>query len=246
MPVREPEGRRAYPTTHWSQIYLASQTEPQAGMLALDRLLRSYEPPLRQHLPAKFHAPEDQARDWFQGFVEQKILCKRLLEKAREERGRFCTFVLNALDNYVLDEIAKASSGTRRPPAGWVGLDEASETAPTVEGGPPPNPDDVAWAQRVWEQAMARTQAFYEQQGRLNAWAVFCGTWLVPRSERPSSAELAKQHGFASGRQGDGAIETVKRYFGKQLRAVTAEYVEDESQIEEEVRELIAILGGSG
>jgi len=59
MQHTESEGAREYPTTHWSLIYLASQADQEAGLRALDRLLRAYERPLLVHLQFKFRVSED-------------------------------------------------------------------------------------------------------------------------------------------------------------------------------------------
>lgn len=246
MQSTESEGARECPTTHWSLIYLASQADREAGLKALDGLLRTYERPLLVHLRAKFRVPEDQARDWFQGFAEKKVLGNRLLEKADEAKGKFRTFVLNALDNFVADEFDRQNSLKRKPPGGVVTLEEAPEADAVAAAEQPAHSTDYEWAWTVVDRAKERGRAFYETQGTPRTWAAFCEGALAWRAERPSNVELAQRHGFESAKQVEGAITTAQRQFGKQLRAVVAEYVQDESQIEDEIHDLIAILAGSG
>jgi len=246
MKDTESEGAREYPTTHWSVIYLASQAAQEAGHRALGRLLQTYERPLLVHLRAKFRVTEDQARDWFQGFVERKVLVNRLLEKADEAKGKFRTFVLNALDNFVGDEFDRQNTLKRQPTRGVVALDEAPEADAVAATEPPAYSTDYEWAWTVFERARERSRAFYEAQGTPRTWAVFCEGALVWRAERPSNAELAQRHGFETAKQVEGAITTAQRQFGKQLRRVVAEYVKDESEIEDEIRDLIVILSGAG
>jgi hypothetical protein len=245
MQDAEAEISRDYPTTHWSQIYLASQGDQEAGLRALDRLLRDYERPLLVHLQHEFRVCEDQARDWLQGFVEKKVLGSRLLAKADEGRGKFRTFVLNALDNFVGDEFDRQNSLKRNPVGGLVTLDEETKAVAGVAAEQLVHSPDYEWAWTIIEQAKERTRAFYETQGTPRTWSVFCEGPLVWRQERPSNAELARRYGFASAKQVEGALITAQRQFGKQLRAVVAETVRDEAEIEDEIRDLIAILSGA-
>src|SRR5437016_3232179 len=88
------------PSTHWSEIASASQTRQAKGREATARLLTRYQSALLAHLGFKFRATEDTAQDLLQSFVAEKILEKELLAQAIPARGRFRTFLLNALDNF--------------------------------------------------------------------------------------------------------------------------------------------------
>src|SRR5438552_17610375 len=67
---------RVFPSTHWSQVASASQAESEAGRVVLNELLKQYQFPLKAHLAAKFCVTEDQRADWFQSFVEKRVLEK--------------------------------------------------------------------------------------------------------------------------------------------------------------------------
>ncbi|MBN2506201.1 MAG: sigma-70 family RNA polymerase sigma factor [Verrucomicrobia bacterium] len=234
MPDGVSEGDRAFPTTHWSQIYLASEPEQAAGFEALDQVLHQYQGPLRRHLQRKFHRQEADIEDWLQGFMAERILAKALLQRADADRGRFRTFLLKALDHYVIDRIRQENKNPLgRPP---------TDPPPETPVQPAPGLFDRDWARHVIEQACVCTRRFYESKGRAGTWTVFDATTLLDRDERPSSSELAKRHGFASGRQVDNAIITAKREFGKQLRLVVAQYVRTEVQIDEEIHNLIEMF----
>ncbi len=56
------------------------------------------------HLGFKFRAGEHEAQDLLQSFVAEKILEKELLGQANPVRGRFRTFLLNALDHFVISQ----------------------------------------------------------------------------------------------------------------------------------------------
>jgi RNA polymerase sigma-70 factor (ECF subfamily) len=235
-----------YPTTHWSQIFLAGEQDQAEGQDALDRLLRRYYPPLLAHLRFKFRATDDDARDWLQSFVEKKVLQARLLTRARRERGRFRTFLLNALDNFVLSEFRRARCASRLPDGGLMSLEEQATDAAAA---PESDPFDREWAVNVIQEAGRRTRTYYKDKGSENSWAVFDVGVLQKQVEGlkpPSHADLARQFGFDSGRQVSNAIITVGRRYGAILREIIGEYVEDEAAIDAELRELMAILSGDG
>jgi DNA-directed RNA polymerase specialized sigma24 family protein len=242
----ETAGREVFWTTHWTSVLLASQQDREAGELALDRLLRQYSPPLLKHLRCRFRVPEQQAEEWLQAFIVQRVLEKHLLAKADRRRGRFRTFLLTALDRFVYDQLRARSSPIQAAQSLDLSFDNAPALADTLPAALPPDPFDVDWAATVLKEAKDRTRAFYEAKGRGSTWAVFEDGTLLAKGERPPSTELAVRNGFASAREADNAILTGKREFGKQLRAVVAEYTNDESEIDEEIRELIRILSEIG
>ena len=114
---------RRLPSTHWSEIASASHTRQQKGREALDRLLTRYQAALLAHISFKFRATQDAAQDLLQSFVAEKILENELLERANPARGRFRTFLLNALDRFVISQQRKERAQKRAPEAGFVPLD---------------------------------------------------------------------------------------------------------------------------
>src|SRR5205814_9587073 len=111
---------RRLPSTHWSEIASASRTRQRKGREALDRLLTRYQAALLAHISFKFRAPQDAAQDLLQSFVAEKILENELLARANPGRGRFRTFLLNALDRVVISQQRKERAQKRAPEGGFV------------------------------------------------------------------------------------------------------------------------------
>ena len=233
-----------FPPTHWTSIYLASDPAGNAGREALDRLLARYRQPLLMHLASRFNVPPHEAEDWFQAFAEKRILEKNLLKSARKDLGKFRTFLLNALDYFVTDELRRGYREKRRPPGGFVPADSLATTDEPASR-PAADPGDVAWARSVLDRAVARLREFYLAKGRDDLWGAFDLGMLRPILEGhppPTMAVLAHQFGFDSEAQASNALTTVKREFRKKLREIIEEY-EPGTTAEEEIRELMAILG---
>lgn len=225
-----------YPSTHWSQIYLASRPEQQAGEGALNELLCRYYGPLLAHVRFRFRLSEAVSRDMLQGFVERKVLIRNLLGAADRTRGRFRTFLLNSLDNYVIDQLRKAHPH----------LEEFSDQAEAVAAPDGVDPRDRQWAIAVIEEAENCTRLFYESKGRAESWLVFRDGFLLPTrdgAKRPSDTELASRYGFESARQVSNTIITVKRHYGKLLRDVVRQYADGDAEVDREIQELVLLVG---
>ena len=115
-----------YPTTIWSEVDRTRSCDSQVAMAALGALLEKYSRPLIVQLGFKFHVDEERAADWLHEFIARKVLLGELLSKASRGRGRFRTFLLNAIDNFVVSELRKEQAKKRQPQNGTVSLDDLS------------------------------------------------------------------------------------------------------------------------
>ena len=67
--------RLSFPSTYWYLIQQAANpADVEQARAALGRLLERYQAPLLAYLCNKFNCGEDQAKDWFQAFVAERIL----------------------------------------------------------------------------------------------------------------------------------------------------------------------------
>ena len=241
--VRGPEER--FPTTHWSQIYEAQTPQRERGRQALGRLLERYSEPLLAHLRAHYELSVEEAEDLLQEFIEKRVLEQHLLSKARQGRGRFRSFLLSSLDYFVFAKWRYKTRGVRYPEGGLVSMAHQNVYEQVVQQAAKASPFDVEWARTVLEQAARRTAEFYRHNGDERPWKVFYDGVIGPLQEslrRPSYAELARRHGLRSAEHTNNTLRMVKRQFGKELRRVIAQYVKDETEVEDELRELIRIL----
>jgi len=239
-----------FPSTHWSQILQATDPEKTAGRQALERLLRDYYNPLCVHLEFRFRCGREQAMDWLQGFIEHKILENQLLAKVHQDRGRFRTFLLASLDHFVLDEMQRSRRKSRLPEGGLVPLDGLEGSLPAEQRAVCVNRFEVDWARALLERAVASLRDYYKGRGRPEIWEIFNQGFLRPALHGvapPAQAELAKSLGLRKASQVSNLMVTGKRKFRTILRALVAQYTADESEVDAEIRDLMAALfiGGS-
>jgi len=236
--------RLSFPSTHWSLVGRVGQENGAGQHQALEQLLIRYLPALKAHLLHRRRIASDWASDLLQGFITDKILERRLIERADRGRGKFRTFLLTALDNYVVSEIRRESAKKRSPgDAALVTMDEARD-----HGGLSASVSDVfdlAWAREVLAEAVRWMQVECEKSGRTDIWGVFECRVLDPtlgQAEPLPYEQLVERFGFQSPTQASNTLITAKRMFARMLHSVVGEYTRDEAEIDAEIEDLRRIL----
>ncbi len=90
----------AFETTHWTEILSARTLDENRRKATMDKLLGRYWKPVYCYLRRKGRDNET-AKDLTQGFFQEVVLGRDLVQKAESQKGRFRTFLLTALDHYV-------------------------------------------------------------------------------------------------------------------------------------------------
>jgi len=102
-------------TTHWSLIEAVGASDDDRRKALLGLLLNRYWKPVYCYLRRKGYNNED-AKDLTQGFFQEVVLGRKVIEKADRSKGRFRTFLLTALDNYVIN-VHTAETAQKHPQA---------------------------------------------------------------------------------------------------------------------------------
>src|SRR6266704_6572178 len=88
-----------FATTHWSVVLTAGDSASPQAAEALEKLCRTYWYPLYAFVRRSGHSPQD-AEDLTQAFFA-RLLEKRHLKSAHRERGKFRSFLLTSLKNFL-------------------------------------------------------------------------------------------------------------------------------------------------
>jgi DNA-directed RNA polymerase specialized sigma24 family protein len=230
-----------FPTTRWPLIARASGDSEESRQ-ALAELLRRYLPPLRAHLRYSRGVQASEAEDVLQHFVADKILEQGLIAHARQEKGRFRSFLRTSLNHFLSNRRRSRFSGRRA-------ADRAGplpEGAEPVDPAPPVGDDfDIAWARQVLAQTLEAMKAECRASGHEAVWGVFEARTLAPilRDAPPVPyQELVEKWGFVSPSQASNARITANRMFVRLLRQAVGAYEADDDAIEEEISDLMKIL----
>src|SRR5260221_4222462 len=108
-------------TTHWSVVLLSAQTQVPGSQTALADLCRLYWYPLYAFVRRRGYNAED-AQDLTQGFF-CSLLERKSLRQVAPQRGKFRSFPLASLKNYLSDEFDRMRSIKRGGQIEFVTLD---------------------------------------------------------------------------------------------------------------------------
>lgn len=241
---------KLFRTTQWSHIVASRTGEVGPRRQAEAVVLAQYWRPVYSYLLRKGHN-RDEARDLTQGFFMEVVLRRRLLSKAEPAKGKFRTYLLTALDRYVVDMYRKQSAACRSPGEALLSLDGKEDADPfePVDTSTPEQAFHHAWAATLVSEVLADVRAACEQAGQQAHWRVFETRFLKPileGVEPPSQESLCEEIGIDTVKQVSNMAITVKRRFAASMRAKVRPWVGDDQAAEQEIRELMEILSKGG
>ncbi len=227
----------AFLTTHWSLVEQAGSGQAMIGPL-LDR----YWKPVYCYLRRKGYGNED-AKDLTQGFFQEIVLGHHLIEKADQSKGRFRSYLLVALDRYLINVRDKQNAGKRIPDDRVAPLEamDLSELPPAVAGLDAEASFNYAWVTTLLEQALELVERGCRQDGLDTHWQLFRDRILQPILEAaapPSLAILCERYGIENPARASNMIITVKRRFQTTLHGQLRRLVASDEQVREEFEEI--------
>ncbi|MGN6366953.1 MAG: RNA polymerase sigma factor [Phycisphaerae bacterium] len=229
-----------FPATHWSLVRRAGSPQSDTQREALATLLTRYLPALRSHLRFVRRIPPDRADDLLQSFISDKLLERQLLQHADEARGRFRTFLLTTLNNFITSHLR----ARKEIPAANPQVQGLSPSA--LEHDNTPHAEvEAAWARALLHDLLRTMKDECERTHRHDLWLVFEQRILLPLFDNrpPLDYEtLARQLHLASPTQAANLLTTAKRTYARLLRLAIAEYEPNPANIEEELTHLHQIL----
>src|SRR2546422_10654322 len=142
-------GGVAFVTTQWS-VVLAAQSRSPAADEALEKLCRTYWPPIYSFVRREGRSVED-SQDLTQSFFA-RFLERRDFDAVRKEKGRLRSYLLVALKHFLVNERQRAMSIKRGEGQALIPLDEL-----VARERNDPEPADTLTADRIYERRWALT-----------------------------------------------------------------------------------------
>src|SRR4029077_18292037 len=213
---------------------------------ALAELCRTYWRPIFLFVSRRGYSVEE-AQDLTQDFFAM-ILESNWLRRADEHRGRFRSFLLKSLQNFLSHAKERTRAVKRGGRMEFVSWDEWMAEAPsqlslpteTLQYIPPEQLFDLRWAATVVEHALQRLREECETKSRLRLFETLSVHLTSERSDL-SYASLARALGIEEERVKKQLHNLRKRYRGF-LRDDPAHTVENIADIDDEIRHLCAAL----
>ena len=230
-------------TTRWSQVIAAGRPADSAhARTALEQLCQTYWYPLYAFVRRQGHPPHD-AQDLTQEFFA-RLLERNALGAADRERGRFRSFLLATLKNFLRDEWDKLRARKRGGGQAVVSLDAGdAESRYALEPVDTMTADRIyerRWAMLLLDRAVKRLEAEHEAAGRLVQFETLKASLAGSRESQPY-AELAVRLGLSEGAV-KVAVHRLRQRYREVIRAEIAETVAGEAEVEAEPKHLMAAL----
>lgn len=233
---------REFTTTHWSVVLRAAESQSVEADSALEHLCHTYWYPLYAYVRRQGHSVDD-AQDLTQSFFA-RLLERKYLSLADPQRGRFRTFLLSSLKNFLITEWEKSRALKRGGGHSPFSLDERDAEnrylAEPVDGLTPERIYEKRWAVTLLEQVMTRLRQQYaaDEKGALFD-ALKPYVWDDTMTEGYEA--IAKRLNMSEGALRV-TMHRLRESFRELLRAEVGCTVESPAEVDEELRHLVAAL----
>lgn len=233
---------RQFATTHWSIVLAAGDPTDRDSQQALAELCGAYWYPLYAYVRRRVGDPHE-AQDLTQAFFAH-LLEKGGIGRADPERGRFRSFLLTALKNFLANEREKAGAAKRGGRVSRVPLDFATgESRYRIEPVDNLTPEmlyERRWILTLLDHVLETLRRELAAAGRAEQFEqlkhALTGEATAEQYERAAkalgvSAPAARQ-----------AAYRLRRRYRELFRAEVAKTVADEADVEQEISRLLEAL----
>jgi RNA polymerase sigma factor (sigma-70 family) len=237
-----PSDAGRFATTRWSVILAAGDSASTQHQPALSTLCQTYWFPLYAYLRRRGYSTHE-AEDYTQGFFAG-ILERKGLQRADPRYGKFRSFLLASLKNYLADEGDRARARKRGGDKRVFSLDFDAAAGRYVDapahGLSPEKLFERAWALTVLTHAMERLKAESAASGKQRLFDCL-KVYLTAEKEVISYRHAAEKLDMTEGAV-KVAVYRLRRRYRELVRDEIAQTVTTEAEIDEEIRDLFAAL----
>ena len=233
-----------FASTQWSLVLRAGQRGNQQAEFALASLCQRYWFPLYAYVRrrvADVHRAQDLTQDFF-----ARLLDKNVLASASPDRGRFRSFLLTSLKNFLANEWDREGARKRGGDLQCLSLDwDSGESRLQVEPAHLQTPErefERQWALSLLEIVVQRLSAEFVASGKTRHFELLKQTltgdrssfdYLAIATEMQISEDAARQ-----------AAHRLRKRYRELLREEVAATVESDNEIEDEIGRLFEAFGG--
>ena len=224
-----------FETTRWSVVLRARDSGAED---ALAELCQSYWQPLCAFALRQGHSHET-AQDLTQGFFVG-LLEGRYVDKVRQGRGRFRSFLLGCFKHYLAHQERKDRAAKRGGGATHLSLDFERGIDPPSERLTPEEAYERQWALTLLDHVVLELEARYRARGRERLFEVLRSVLSADPGRydpRRAAAELGMSPGAVKV-----AADRLRRQYRDALRRRVAETLDPSQSVESELDYLLSVL----
>ncbi|HTL56274.1 MAG TPA: hypothetical protein VL361_11390 [Candidatus Limnocylindrales bacterium] len=233
---------RLFRTTHWSQVLAAGDQNSAQGHEALARLCHTYWVPVYAFVRRYGYSPDqtkDLTQDFFAAFLE-----KNSVARAVRERGRFRSFLMTSVANFLHDAHSRSIAQKRGGGRPVLSLDdkdaEASYLAHTADDLDPAKLFELRWALTVLDHVTEQLREDYLKLGRAELFdALQAHLWgdteSVPYPQLAEKLQMTVANLKITAHR-------LRQSYRTKLREEIAHTVSQPGEVDHEVRYLMKVL----
>ena len=233
---------RRFQTTRWSVVLQAGEAETGEPGEALAELCEAYWYPVYGFVRSQGYV-EDDARDLTQSYFAT-LLDKNFLRDLRPELGRFRSFLLVSIRNFLSNQRDRDRAEKRGGGARPVSLDvEKAERRMAAERSVDPSPDrnfEVRWALTVVRRSMGKLEEEFEAADQGARFAMLRG-FLIGDAPTLSYGGIAARLDLSENAV-KSMVRRLRKRFGVVLRAEVVQTIDRREDVDEELRYLLRTL----
>lgn len=233
--------QHAFATTRWSLVASAGRDSSLESRDALKSLCEAYWYPLYAYVRRKGHQPAE-AQDLTQAFFLE-LLEKDRLQLADQERGRFRSFLLASLNNFITNQWRDANAQKRGGGKTTLSFDiESGEERYQLEPSHELTPEKIferRWAMTLLDKTMARLRDEFARSDKLAMFEQLKGH--LGQGGAAPYREVAEQLGMNETAVKVAAHRMRKRC-GQILREEISHTVGEPDSVDEELQQFFAAV----
>ena len=238
--------RGSFNTTHWSIVLACADNNDTPQMRqALAKLFQTYWYPLYAYVRRRGYSEED-AEDVVQSFCVH-LQEKNALAKADRQRGKFRTFLLSSLQNFLANEQARTRTQKRGGDREMVFLDaESAHHRYRLEPAHSLTPDaifETRWAHALLQETLAGLRADCVARGKerlFDGLAVFLTFDQEVNSYQDAADRLRLPLSAIKT-----SVHRLRQDYREKLREEIGRTVSSPKEIDEELAHLRKVLSGA-
>ncbi len=243
--LAESEGNGIFATTRWTLVLASAETQTPGSREALAELCQTYWRPLYCYVRGRgvdLHQAQDQVQGFFLHLLEDRVI-----SRADRRRGRFRTFLLSCLRNYLSHEYRRATAQKRGGGLELIALDslaveEYERAAPAVEWEPE-RAFDAEWALAVISRARSRLREESAARGKAKLFDDLARYLPGENADAPEESwtDAAANLGVAEAAL-KSAVWRLRERFRECMREEIARTVEEPDEVDGELQYLREVL----
>ena len=209
----------------------------------MEELCRTYWYPLYAYVRRLGH-PVEEAQDLTQEFFA-RLIEKQWLADADRRKGRFRTFLLTALNHFLANEWRHSHAAKRGGGKRLISLDDTTEARYAQEPACHLTPEkiyDRRWAMSLFDRALRRLREEYvaaDKTGLYDHLKEFLSAEARDGEYDRLGLELEMSAGAVAA-----AVHRLRQHYRQLVREEVTQTVETPADVDDEVRALLAALGG--